>query len=109
VSRWCDDYGLVKVANRNGDFRPAMPDRGEATSLVAEHIHKSWQSSMRRPRLTHSIAAQGACSLPMSAAGPTPDWGRTVRASGSPTGNWAAMIGAAVARVAAILCGTQRP
>ena len=55
-----DIDNMVHMAKRIGAFFQAMPDRDEATSGVAEHIHKFWEPRMRRALLSHVDASQGA-------------------------------------------------
>jgi len=43
-----DNDGLVRMANRIGDFFEAMPDRDRAIADIADHIRKFWEPRMRR-------------------------------------------------------------
>ena len=38
---------LITMANQIGDFFDSMPDRDEALTNIADHIHKFWAPRMR--------------------------------------------------------------
>ena len=58
---------LVHMANRIGEFFQAMPDREEATTEIAQHIHKFWEPRMRRELLAQLDTPATAHLLPLVA------------------------------------------
>ena len=62
-----DADNLIHMANRIGEFFQSMPDREDATTGVAEHIHRFWEPRMRRALLSHVDTTQGAGLLPVVA------------------------------------------
>jgi formate dehydrogenase subunit delta len=48
-----DNDGLVRMANRIGDFFESMPDRDQAIADIADHIRKFWVPDMRREILDY--------------------------------------------------------
>jgi formate dehydrogenase subunit delta len=60
-----DIDNLVHMANRIGQFFEAMPDREEACSEIAQHLHKFWEPRMRRELLAHLDAHAGEGLTPI--------------------------------------------
>ena len=42
-----DERNLIDMANRIGEFFDSMPDREEALTGIADHIHRFWAPRMR--------------------------------------------------------------
>jgi formate dehydrogenase subunit delta len=57
-----DIHHLVKMANEIGTFYEALPDRGEAVSLIATHLKNFWEPRMRREIIDY--AKRGASQEP---------------------------------------------
>ncbi|WP_133647866.1 formate dehydrogenase subunit delta [Paraburkholderia flava] len=43
-----NDNNLIDMANRIGEFFESLPDRDEAITSIADHIHRFWEPRMRR-------------------------------------------------------------
>jgi formate dehydrogenase subunit delta len=61
-----DNQSLIDMANRIGEFFDSMPDREEALTGVADHIHRFWEPRMRRALLA-TLDEPDANGIEMSA------------------------------------------
>ncbi len=62
-----DIENLIRMANRIGDFFEAWPDPDEAGTLIADHLHKTWEPRMRRELLGHLDHASASGLKPIVA------------------------------------------
>ena len=60
-----DVDGLVRMANRIGDFFAAMPDAQEARAGIAGHLQRFWAPRMRREIVEHVEQRGGAGLSPI--------------------------------------------